>query len=65
MSIANVQVARFAYWQDGPRILNEPPSQPVEKKPADTNTKPPRKNKRAASSNTVVILETNNFYKFN
>jgi hypothetical protein len=47
------QVARFGFWQDGPRILNEAPSHPVEKKPADTSTKSTKRAKRAAPSSTV------------
>lgn len=48
------QVAIGAFWQEGPRVLNEPPNQQIEKKPADTaNSKSTKRAKRSATTSTV------------
>lgn len=49
------QIARTAFWIEGPKVLNEPPSQQVEKKAADTSSKATKRGKRANNANTVSM----------
>lgn len=53
------QVAESVGWTDGPKILNEPPTQQIEKKPVDTNTKPTKRGKRAAKAEPVSFYLKN------